>query len=78
MPSGEARIYSFTIVPAGADKELLVAPALIEFTGTPGIRLPAAIVETPVEAIRIGAVVTMELSPTRNAFMPVFKIDAKK
>ena len=76
MPAGEARVYSFALVPAGVDKQDLVAPALIEFAAAPGVRLPAAIVETPVAAICIGAVARMELSPARNAMVPVFRIEA--
>ena len=78
VPGGEARIYSFTIVPAGDNKDLVIAPALIAFADAPGIRLPAAIVETPIEAIHIGAVVAVEMSPALNALLPVFKIGVEK
>jgi uncharacterized OB-fold protein len=77
MPAGAANIYSYTIVPAGPDKQARVAPALIEFADAPGVRLPAAIVDSPIDSIRIGAPVTLDFSPARNAEMPVFRITAR-
>src|SRR5437868_5490484 len=53
VASGIARIYSFTIVRARVDngEPPLHVPALIEFPAAGGIRLPAAIVDTPLSKI---------------------------
>lgn len=75
---GDGRIYSFTIVPdraAGpADAPRQIIPALIEFPGSNGVRMLAAIVDTPPAAVRIGAKVALGWSPAANATVPVFTI----
>jgi uncharacterized OB-fold protein len=67
VPPGIARIYSFTIV---SDR----VPALVEFPAAEGIRILAAIVDTPLTAIRIGAELTLGWSRAVNAVVPVFSI----
>jgi uncharacterized OB-fold protein len=69
VPAGDASVYSYTLVPDG---DAIVAPALIAFAAAPGIRIPAAIVETEVSAIRIGAILTVDFSTAKNAQVPVF------
>jgi uncharacterized OB-fold protein len=67
---GIGRVYSFTIVRDPAPR----APALIEFPEAHGIRMLAAIVDTPIEDIRIGAEVRLGWSRAANVVMPVFSI----
>ena len=74
VPSGPARIYSFTILHDRQDPAKILVPALIEFPEADGIRFPAAIVDTPVSAVRIGAEVTPRWSQAANARVPVFRI----
>ena len=77
---GVARVYSFTIVrephAPGADRPAPRAPALIEFPDADGVRILAAIVDTPLESIRIGAEVSLGWSQAANVAMPVFSIRA--
>jgi uncharacterized OB-fold protein len=79
-PAGPARIYSFTIVretaPEGA-APVVHAPALVEFPQADGVRLMAAIVDAPLEAIRVGAELTLAWSPAANAKIPVFRLAGK-
>jgi uncharacterized OB-fold protein len=76
MPSGLGRIYSFTIIrdPKAKGTHPVHVPALIEFPDAPGVRLLAAIVDTPLNAIRIGTTVSLGWSSAANARVPVFHI----
>lgn len=78
LPAGSARIYSFTIVPviptSEGDVQRYRAPALIEFPNADGIRMLAAIVETPLNFIRIGAELILGWSWAANAAVPVFSV----
>jgi uncharacterized OB-fold protein len=75
---GDARIYSFTIIPQqhehGDGPAQHRVPALIEFPAADGIRILAAIVETPLTEIRVGAAVKLGWSLAANAAVPVFSI----
>lgn len=75
---GIARIYSFTLVAVPPENDAarpqLRAPSLIEFPDADGIRLLAAIVETPLAQIRIGAQVKLGWSQAVNAIVPVFSV----
>jgi hypothetical protein len=77
---GVARVYSFTIVrdqhAQDAARPAPRAPALIEFPDADGVRMLAAIVDTPLEDIRIGAEVALRWSRAANVAMPVFSIRA--
>jgi uncharacterized OB-fold protein len=77
LPAGPGRIYSFTIIrPAGmeaATAPLIHVPALVEFPEAGGIRLLAAIVDTPLAAIRIGEPLQVGWSQAANATVPVFR-----
>jgi uncharacterized OB-fold protein len=75
VPSGPARIYSFTILHDRQNPAKVQVPALIEFPEADGIRFPAAIVETPVADVRIGAEVNLGWSQAANARVPVFSIE---
>ncbi|TAL02237.1 MAG: acyl dehydratase [Rhodospirillaceae bacterium] len=75
VPAGDGQIYSFTIITKGdGDQHQVFVPALIEFPEAGGLRLVAAIVETPLAAVRIGARVELSWSHAANATVPVFKI----
>jgi uncharacterized OB-fold protein len=78
VPPSIARIYSFTVVPAkredNANQLQFHVPALIEFPEADGIRLVAAIVNTRLEAIRIGAQLKLGWSQAANVRVPVFSI----
>ena len=69
LASGPARLYSFTILP---DRTV---PGLIEFPAADGVRFPAAIVDTPLTALRIGADLSLGWSQAANAQVPVFKVN---
>ena len=71
VTAGIARIYSFTIL---RESDAACVPALIEFPQSDGIRLVAAIVDTPLDTIRIGAEATLSWAQAINARVPVFKI----
>jgi len=75
---GIARVYSFTIVGDGregtAEKRRFRVPALIEFPEADGIRILAAITDTPLAKIRIGAEVELGWSQAGNANVPVFRV----
>lgn len=81
LPAGPARIYSFTIAPEAraseSDALRYRVPGLIEFPEADGIRMLAAIVATPLAAIRIGAQLTLDWSRAANATVPVFKVSNK-
>lgn len=72
-PAGAGRVYSFTVV-RGPSR--IQVPALIEFPDAGGVRLLAAIVDTPLDAIRIGRGVELGWSRAANATVPVFSIPA--
>lgn len=75
-PSGTGRIYSFTVVRSseGDVQQWVQVPALIEFPEADGVRLLAAIVDAPVDAIEIGQSVEPDWVEAANAIVPVFRI----
>ena len=74
LEPGVARIFSFTIIrTAGDDGPSVHVPTLIEFPEADGVRLLAAIVDTPLSAIRIGAELDLGWSQAANGKVPVFK-----
>lgn len=75
-PSGPGHVYSFTIVADRDAKEppQFHVPALIEFREAGGIRIPAALVDTPLVKIQIGVEVVLGWSQAANARVPVFTI----
>jgi uncharacterized protein len=77
LPAGSGKIYSFTIVHANRTSETpssQLVPALIEFPQAGGMRLLAAVVDTPLSEVRIGAQVEPHWSQAANAVVPVFKV----
>lgn len=80
VPPGQARIYSFTILPVpGPDKEAPSQrriPTLVEFDGAPGVRLVSVLIEAVPDEVAIGAPVAIEWRPAVNASVPVFRLAA--
>jgi hypothetical protein len=76
---GRARLYSYTIVRRLNEDgtSQVVAPALVEFPDADGVRLLAAIVDTPVEKLKVGASLRLSWSQTANAKVPVFEVAAE-
>jgi hypothetical protein len=78
LPAGPGRIYSFTVVREPAAEATgaarIYVPALIEFPDAGGVRLLAAIVDTRLDAIRIGSTPCLGWSQAANATVPVFRI----
>jgi uncharacterized OB-fold protein len=78
LPAGQGRIYSFTVVHEPAREQTGAArvhvPALVEFPDAGGLRLLAAIVDTRLDAIRIGSTLGLGWSRAANATVPVFHI----
>lgn len=71
---GPARIYSFTIIPEGSEPPRFVVPALIVFSGIDHVRLLSAIVDAPLDAIRIGAELAAIWLPAADATVPMFRL----
>lgn len=78
VSAGRAELYSYTIVrQRGASPEEpgpIVAPGLVEFPEAGGVRIMAAIVGSPVDAIGIGALLTLGWVPKGDTKVPVFSI----
>jgi uncharacterized protein len=79
MPAGEGVVYSFTVIRNTAtdeDSPQVHIPALIEFPDANGLRLLAAIVDSPQSSVCIGARVEVDWSQAANATIPVFRISS--
>ncbi len=78
VPAGPARIYSYTILrqtsASDGKTERHIAPALVEFPQAGGIRIVAALVDTPLDAIAIGAALDLRWVPVGNTHVPQFTI----
>ena len=81
VDAGPGRIYSYTVIPARASAEggqpRAVVPALIEFPDAGGVRLIAAIVDTAISDIVVGAPVRAGFSQALNGKVPVFRITTR-
>lgn len=75
--AGQGRVYSYTVAPRFAEggETRVAVPALIEFPQAGGVRLIAAIVETPIADLAVGAPVRTQFSQAANGKVPVFRID---
>jgi uncharacterized protein len=75
-PAGKPRLYSFTIVrrPGPNDTFQMVVPGLVEFPEAGGMRFVAAIVDSQIDSIRIGAPLTVRWTPKEATNVPVFAI----
>jgi uncharacterized OB-fold protein len=78
--AGQGVVYSYTVIPgrdgATGAKSGAVVPALIEFPEAGGMRLLAAIVDTALADIAVGARVRAGFSQAVNGKVPVFRIIA--
>ncbi len=78
QPAGPARLYSYSIIrqlgPTPDDPLRIVVPGLVEFPEAGAMRIVAAIVDSPLEAIRIGAALTVGWTPKEATNVPVFSI----
>lgn len=74
-PSGPAQIYSYTVTSSRVgDESASYVPALVEFPQADGVRVLAAIVDTPLSAVRIGAELSLGWSQAASARVPVFRV----
>lgn len=71
---GNGRVYAFTILRNTGEDVAVYAPALIEFPDAGGVRLLAAIVDTPLSAIRVGAEVELDWSDAGDTKVPIFRV----
>jgi uncharacterized OB-fold protein len=76
VPPGQARIYSFTILPVPGDEATLRVriPALVTFDDAPGVRLVSALIDAPPDAVAIDAPVEIEWRAAANATVPLFRL----
>jgi uncharacterized OB-fold protein len=75
-PAGPAVLCSYTVVrqPAPDGTTRIVAPSLVEFPESGGVRIVAALVDTPLEAIAIGSTLTLGWNCHGEDNVPVFSI----
>ena len=77
VPPGQARIYSFTIVPVpGVDKEAAPGwriPAVVEFDEAPGVRLVSLLAGADPQAVAIGDPVSLSWRAAANGVVPIFE-----
>jgi uncharacterized OB-fold protein len=75
-PAGPPRLYSYTVVrqPGPDDTVRIVVPGLVEFPEAGGMRFVAAIVDSEVDQIRIGAPLSVRWTSKNDTNVPVFSI----
>jgi uncharacterized protein len=80
--AGPGRVYSYTLIPgragAAGQQRGPTVPALIEFPESGGMRLLAALVDTAIPDIAVGAPVCAGFSQAVNGKVPVFRIIARQ
>jgi len=76
VPAGPAILYSYTVVrqPAANGETKVIAPSLVEFPQAGGVRIVAALVDTPLDAITISATLTLGWNRKGDDNVPVFSI----
>lgn len=78
LPAGPPRLYSYAIVhrpgPTPEDPLQLIVPGLVEFPEAGGMRFVAAIVDSDIERIAIGAPLTVAWTPKDDTNVPVFSV----
>lgn len=76
--AGPPRLYSYSVLhrpgPAPDDPVRLIVPGLVEFPEAGGMRLVAAIVDSEVARIAIGAPLTVGWTPKDSTNVPVFSV----
>lgn len=78
LPAGLPKLYSYSIVhrpgPTPDDPKQLIVPGLVEFPEAGGMRFVAAIIDSEVERIAIGASLNVRWEPKDGTNVPVFAI----
>ena len=78
QPAGSSRLYSFAIVhrpgPTPSDPPQAIVPGLVEFPDAGGMRFAAAIVDSELERIAIGAPLEVRWVPKDETNVPIFAI----
>lgn len=76
-PAGQARIYTFTVLPIPREAGKVRMPTLVEFDDAPGVRLVSVLADADPEAVAIGMPVTAHWVTASNGKVPVFRMEAK-
>lgn len=75
-PPGPARLFTYTVLcrpgPSPDDPPTIIAPGLVEFPQAGGMRFMAAIVDSPVESLVIGAPLVLGWRQKGETNVPVF------
>ena len=78
LPAGPPQLYSYTIIrqpgPSPEDPFRIVVPGLVEFPEAGGMRFVAAIVDSQIDALRIGVPLTVGWTAKEANNVPVFFI----
>ncbi|MEE4451423.1 Zn-ribbon domain-containing OB-fold protein [Novosphingobium resinovorum] len=75
-PAGQARIYSFTVLPVpGEGPPRVRIPALVEFADAPGVRLVSVLVDADPAAVAIGLPVSIDWIAASDGKVPVFRME---
>ncbi len=75
-PAGQARVYTFTILPVPGKETAVRMPTLVEFDDAPGVRLVSVLVSADPEATEIGMPVAVDWMSASNGKVPVFRMEA--
>lgn len=82
VEAGRAELYSYTVLRrAGASPEepgSVIVPGLVAFPEAGGVRIMAAIIDSPVDAVKIGAPLVLRWVPKGGTNVPVFAIDQRE
>lgn len=77
--AGRAELYSYTVLrrPGASHEEpgSVIVPGLVSFPEAGGVRIMAAIIDSPVDAVKIGMPLTLRWVPKGDTNVPVFVID---
>lgn len=72
---GQARIYTFTVLPIPGEATKVRMPTLVEFDGAPGVRLVSVLVDAAPDAVKIGMPVAIDWVAASNGKVPVFRME---
>lgn len=78
MSAGAGRLYSYTLLERVEERQhslpVIIAPGLVEFPEAGGVRIMAAIVDTPPDALRIGVSLILGWAENVDTNIPVFSV----
>jgi len=78
LPAGPARLFSYSVVhrpgPSPEQPLQLIVPGLVEFPEAGGMRIVAAIIDSEVEQIAIGAALNVNWVPKDDTNVPTFSL----